>query len=104
MKKAKTFALEKVKKAKTFASEVGSRLKAVREASNLPANVLARRLGVTPQRYNNWETGDIVLPPEIAVILFRELRIDADYLYLGDAERLPAKVRDRLRDGNGSAA
>lgn len=85
------------KRPMTFAGEVGARLRAVREATGMTGTALALRIGVSPQRYNNWETGDIVLPPEIAVAIFRELRIDADYLYLADDTRLPGNIRDAVR-------
>jgi transcriptional regulator with XRE-family HTH domain len=84
----------------TFAGEVGVRLRMAREANKLTGTALAIRLGVSPQRLNNWETGDIVLPPEIAVAIFRELRIGPEYLYLGDDLRLPGDVRDYVRENS----
>jgi transcriptional regulator with XRE-family HTH domain len=80
----------------TFAGQIGQRLRRAREACGLSGAALAGRLGVSPQRYNNYETGDIVLPPDIAVAIFQLLRIGPEYLYLGQHVLLPAEIREAL--------
>jgi transcriptional regulator with XRE-family HTH domain len=79
-----------------MAAEVGKRLAMAREATGYSQSELARRLGVSPARLNNWETGDAMLPPSFIPTLFLLTRIDSNYLYQGDLSRLPSELAAKL--------
>jgi transcriptional regulator with XRE-family HTH domain len=83
----------------SFATEVGKRLKAARiAAGHGSAAVFAGKIGVSPQRYNNWETGDVVVPPEFVPRIFLLTRVDSNFLYLGDLSRLPGDILDKIEN------
>jgi transcriptional regulator with XRE-family HTH domain len=97
---------ERKRKPQGFAGVIGARLKRAREAYGISATALAERIGISPQRLNNYETGDIVLPPDIAVAIFQAIDIGPEYLYLGRDVLLPDQVRKALngRRDNGGVA
>lgn len=76
--------------------EVGQRLAAAREANEMKSVQLAGKLGVSQSRLSNWETGDAVFPPRYAAAAMRLLKIDPNYLYLGDLHGLPGWLQDKL--------
>lgn len=82
---------------KRFALQVGQRLAAARIAAGFSQIVLAKRLGLpTAANLSNWENGWAVMPPEYAVKIFRLIKVDANYLYLGDASQLPHSLYEKL--------
>lgn len=83
-------------KTTTMATQVGTRLARAREAVGLDQAEFARRLNITAQRLNNWETGDAMVPPTFIPKIFLITRIDASYLYQGDLSRLPGDLYERL--------
>jgi transcriptional regulator with XRE-family HTH domain len=67
-------------------------LRATREALGLSGAALARDLGISPQRYNHWETGKH--PPEVHLMLrLRQIhQIPLDWVYAGDTSALPPRL------------
>jgi len=72
------------------------RLRATRNALGLSGVELARQLGVSPQRYNHWETGKH--PPEVHTMLrLRQIhRVPLDWIYAGDTDALPPPLLQRF--------
>lgn len=79
-----------------YAVKVGARLAAARDAAGLKGVDLARRLGISPQQLGHYEKGRHVFPPALAPKLFLVLRVNSDYLYLGDLSRLPKDMFDKV--------
>lgn len=75
-----------------IAIQVGVRLKIARDASGMTQGDLARALGIGQMRLSNWELGKHWLPPKTAIRIFELLRIDSNWLFLGDPHRLPHEI------------
>src|SRR5580765_960232 len=65
------------------AVEIGKRLRLVREALKMSQTALCRLAGITPQAWNNAETGDNLLTVPNAAKLCRMTGITMDYIYRG---------------------
>ena len=65
------------------AVEIGKRLRLVREALKMSQAALCRLAGISPQAWNNAETGDNLLTVPNAVKLCRVTGVTLDYLYRG---------------------
>lgn len=78
------------------AQQIGARLVAGREALGLSQADLARLLGITVQKLNNWEKGRNAVPPEWYPPIYRVTRLNADYLLLDDPTRLPNDILQKL--------
>ena len=64
-------------------SEVGKRIRLVREAKGMRPTDLAAALGISPQKLWNYESGTVRIPPEHAGKLCSETGVDFDYIYRG---------------------
>ena len=82
----------------TSAIEVGKRLRLVREALKMSQTALCRQAGITPQTWNNAETGDNLLTVKNAAKLCRVTGVTMDYIYLGQVipRELPAVVLQEI--------
>lgn len=82
----------------TSASEVGKRLRLVREALQMTQAALCRIAQITPQAWNNAETGDNLLTVTNAAKLCRVTGITMDWIYLGQVipRTLPAVVLEEI--------
>ena len=65
------------------AIEIGQRLKLVREALKMSQTALCRLAGISPQAWNNAETGDNLLTVLNAEKLCRVTGITMDWIYRG---------------------
>jgi Zn-dependent peptidase ImmA (M78 family)/DNA-binding XRE family transcriptional regulator len=87
-----------------------ARLELARVRNGLSKTELARRLGMTSRSVRNWETGEVVPPPETVAALAEQLEVSAGYLYRSDLPpelpevvnfrsltRLPASRRDAAK-------
>jgi transcriptional regulator with XRE-family HTH domain len=86
------------KKGTTLASEIGARLRAIREHNGWTQKQLAERLGVTPSQLSNWELGKIEPSTESQVSICEELDLLMDELVRG--KRMPhiyVELRDAVR-------
>jgi transcriptional regulator with XRE-family HTH domain len=88
--------------------EVGKRLRDARMAAGYSQTDFAKRLGLPAAgNLSNWENGIAMVPPIYALKIFQLLRVDSNYLYLGDTEGLPRGLYEkmtRLKRPNGNAA
>jgi transcriptional regulator with XRE-family HTH domain len=86
------------KKGTTLASEIGARLRAIREHNGWTQKQFAERLGVTPSQLSNWELGKIEPSTESQVSICEELDLLMDELVRG--KRMPniyVELRDAVR-------
>jgi transcriptional regulator with XRE-family HTH domain len=86
----------------SFALEVGKRLRAARMAAGLSQTECAQRLGLPAAgNLSNWEHGIAMVPPAYAPKIFLLLRIDSNFLYLGDTSGIPRNLYDKLFPASG---
>lgn len=82
---------------------VGGRLERIRIACDIGTQAdMARLLGVSPTRLNNWVKGDNLLPVPYAYKLKQLTGVTLDYIYCGDVSSLPIKLSISLRHDNSS--
>ena len=89
----------------SLAMEVGKRLRAARKAAGYSQTDFAKRLGLPAAgNLSNWENGTAMVPPLYATKIFLLLRVDSNYLYLGDTSGLPHGLYEKIfpvrRSGN----
>lgn len=83
-------------KARALALDIARRLKAIRSDLRLDIPAMAEYVGVTRNRYYNWEHADN-LPSELAMIrLCDNTRVTMDYIYRGVADDIPNALASRL--------
>ena len=70
-----------------FYSEVGFRLRQMRNLNKLSQETLGERLGVSMQTYQRYETGEIHIPTEAIVKCAKCLQTPVGF-FLGEEERL----------------
>lgn len=77
--------------------EMGRRLRAVRRALDFHVQKeFADLLGVSPERYNQWEKGRR-LPDIYALVRLKDkLGISIDYIVAGDRSGLPVRLAERI--------
>jgi transcriptional regulator with XRE-family HTH domain len=81
----------------TSAVEIGKRLKLVREALKMSQTALCRLAGISPQAWNNAETGDNLLTVRSAVKLCRVTGVTMDWIYRGQVtSALPAVMLEEI--------
>lgn len=59
-----------------------NQLATIRKKHNMSQTELAKKLGITPQRYNLYEKGKRKLPVEIAFEVSKLLRVTLDEIFL----------------------
>ena len=80
------------------AAEVGVRLKLLREALKMSQTALCRLADITPQAWNNAETGDNFLTVTNAVKLCRVTGVTMDWIYRGQiTSALPAVLLEEIQ-------
>lgn len=82
---------------------VGRRLKALREAKEIPTQGdMARLIGATFPQYNNWERGAGQLPVPFAMEICRVTGCTLDYIYRGEMSALPTNLITLLPEAQSS--
>jgi len=80
------------------AVEIGKRLKLIREALKMSQTALCRLAGITPQTWNNAETGDNLLTVPNAVKLCRVTGVTMDWIYRGQvAAAMPTVMLEEIQ-------
>jgi transcriptional regulator with XRE-family HTH domain len=80
------------------AVEIGKRLKLVREALKMSQTALCRLASISPQAWNNAETGDNLLTVPNAVKLCRVTGVTMDWIYRGQiTSALPAVLLEAIQ-------
>lgn len=83
--------------AKDVNREVGLYLEAVREALGQSQEAFATSLGLSPNRYNQYERGKRTLAPDIARRIRTQWGISLDYLYSGEIRRLEHDLAEKVK-------
>ena len=79
------------------AVEIGKRLRLVREALKMSQTALCRLADISPQAWNNAETGDNLLTVPNAVKLCRVTGVTMDWIYRGQVtSALPAILLEEI--------
>jgi transcriptional regulator with XRE-family HTH domain len=81
----------------TSVADVADRLRLTRLAMGWSQAELCRRSGISPQIWNNAETGDNRISVDEAIKLCRITGVSLDWIYRGIRVLLPAVVSDALR-------
>lgn len=76
----------------------GMRLRAARRALGYSVEDIARLAAANPATFYSWEAGNAPVPAELVLRLWRQFRITADWILLGEAEGLPHGLARRIRE------
>ena len=85
------------------AIEVGRRLKSLRKAFGMKQAALCRLTGISPQAWNNAETGDNLLTVPNAVEVCRVTGVTMDWIYRGQITALPSNLLAALAKAEGTS-
>ena len=78
--------------------EIASRLRRLRTALGMSQADLCRRIGVAPNRWNQYETGERRITVEVAGKLEDAFGVTLDFVYLGKEAGLPVRIVDQILD------
>ena len=83
--------------ARTTANEpdkkiIGQRLRLTRESMRLTQVEFARRAGIAPNTYNQFETGMRLVPPGRAIAICDAYSLTLDWIYRGRMDDLPTRL------------
>ena len=73
-------------------SQFGKRLKAARLALSVSQSEICRALRILPARWYHWERGTALPNPLALIRLYEIYRIPPDWIWVGDASRLPQEI------------
>lgn len=85
---------------------LGRRLSLTRRAMSLSQKDFAAAAGVSPESYNQWESGAVYPPAAGAIKLVKAHRLTLDWIYLAVPDRLPswlAKAIEALAEAENAA-
>lgn len=82
---------------------IGARLVAVRKARAFTAGGLATALGLSPQRWFNYENGNTNIPPDVLARLWQVTGATSDFVLFGRMDNLPTELAALLRAADDSA-
>lgn len=77
--------------------EIGKRLSATRQALNLDQGAFAKKAGLAPNTYNQYEKGERVPKVEQAISLCETYNITLDWIYRGDPSGLNYDVALKIQ-------
>lgn len=87
-------------KAERMRIETGRRLKQLREVHEIRTiRAFAGQIGVSEDRYDKWEKGEVLIPVPWAEVLVDQFGITTDWLYLGNGSSLPQRLYGKLARG-----
>lgn len=81
----------------TSVEDVAERLRLTREAMGWTQAELCRRAGISPQTWNNAETGDNRISVDEAIKLCRTTGVSLDWIYRGTRVLLPAIIAEAMQ-------
>jgi transcriptional regulator with XRE-family HTH domain len=86
------------KKKDAFREGVGKRLRTLRLARGFDTiRAFAQDLNVEEDRYDAWEKGKALIPPQVAADLRARFGVTSDWLYFGDTSGLSRVLYDDLK-------
>lgn len=75
---------------------LASRLKSTREALDISAADLCKRIKIKPNRWSQYESGERRITPAVAIKLCDEFGLSLDWIYRADPSRLPHALRLKM--------
>lgn len=78
-------------------TEVGERLALLRVALDVPQVEICRRTGISTSSWNRFERGQRLILPDQALSLYDAYGIDANFIYFGREDGVPAPILERFR-------
>jgi len=75
-------------------ADVGERLRFIRERMELNQREIAERLGISAQRWNNWEKGKERIVLDYALVLDHDQGVPLDFIYVGRTRMLDKSTSD----------
>jgi len=82
----------------TSPEAIGTRLAKVRKTLGRSQSALAEVLGMSSQRYNNYELGRTQPPPPVLAQIWRLTGATSDYILFGNESGLPFDLVMKLRE------
>lgn len=76
---------------------LGQRLEMTREALDISAADLCKRLDIKPNRWSQYESGERRITIPVAEKLCDEFDLSMDWIYRGKAAQLPNSLRLKMR-------
>ncbi|EHK57659.1 helix-turn-helix domain-containing protein [Allomesorhizobium alhagi] len=94
----------------TSKESIGQRLARVREALGWNQSTLATSLGMSTQRWNNYEKGKTLPPPDVLAKFWQTTGATSDYILFGRRDGMSVELikkldaQQRAQRGSGSIA
>lgn len=82
---------------------IGARLIAVRKARGYTPGALATALGLSPQRWFNYENGNTNIPPDVLARVWQVTGATSDFVLFGRMDNLPTELAAVLRAAESKA-
>ncbi len=83
-----------------FCAEIGQRLNLIRTWLEYSPKEFAKAIGAPQKQVLEWEEGNSMIPPEIAVQICNIFGITTDYLYRGDELGIPRDFASHVMNKN----
>lgn len=77
-------------------ADVAARLKLTREALGLSQVQICKLTGISPQTWNNAETGDNMLGLQSGLLLCRATGVTLEWIYRGNRFQLPQVIAQEI--------
>lgn len=78
--------------------QIARRLERLRKTLNMSQADMCRRLGVAPNRWNQYESGSRRITLEVAGKLRDTFGVTSDWIFFGDESGLPRRIADQFLD------
>ena len=88
----------------TSNAAIGNRLAAIRIARDWTQAFAAKLVGVSSQRWGNWERGLNAPPPDCLARIWQVSGATSDYVLFGRMDGLPLELAEALRAARGTQA
>lgn len=75
---------------------ISARLSRLRTAVSMSQAELCRAIGVAPNRWNQYESGERRITIEVVAKLRQRFGVTSDWVYFGDESGLPQRLTDRF--------
>jgi len=75
---------------------IGNRLELLRDAHNLNQADIAKRLSITPQRWNQWESGKRLIDIQHAIKIADRFGASLDWIYRGIDGALTVDLHNKI--------
>lgn len=76
---------------------LAKRLEATRVAIGISAADLCKRIGIKPNRWSQYESGERRITEAVAIAICEEFALTMDWIYRGDPSHLPHALRLKMK-------